>query len=168
MAKFTTIHEINCTQDKFWGIFFDKSAVEKTYLAVLGYLEFHLTDQKETDQAIIRQLNIRPKMNMPGPLIKLLGQGYNYIEESTFDKTTKVFSWKWRPSTLADKLRVEGTIRTELMGDNKVKQISEVFIEAKIFGIGSMMETSFEKQIRDENDAKAANLNKSIAAGFFD
>ncbi len=167
MAKFTTTHEINCEQDKFWGIFFDKSTLEKLYLEVLGYPEFRILEQSETDQTIIRKVSIKPKMNMPGPITKLLGQGYRYTEEGTFDKTAKIFRWKWTPSTLADKLRLEGTIRIEPIGDNKVRQINEVTIEAKVFGVGGLLESSFEKQIREENNEKEENFNKLIAAGLF-
>jgi hypothetical protein len=103
-------------------------------------------------------------MNMPGPVAKLMGSNFSYKEEGSFDKATKIWSWKLIPSTLADKMRNEGSVRVEAVGDDKVRRVAELLIEAKIFGLGGLIESSAEKQLRDGWDQSAVYMNKYIAA----
>lgn len=163
MGKFTVTHEINCDAETFWKVFFDKEFNEKLYRSGLGFPEFNIIDQKETDKELIRKVVGQPKMEMPGPVAKLLGSGFKYTEDGSFDKASKVWRWKMIPSTLADKMRNEGSMRIEPVGDNKVRRVAEILIEAKIFGIGGMLESTAEKQLRAGWDESAVYMNKHLA-----
>jgi hypothetical protein len=163
MGKFTVTHEINCDAETFWKTFFDKSFNEKLYSEALGFPSFKILDQKETDGQIIRKVSGQPKMNMPGPVAKLIGSNFSYIEDGTFDKATKTWRWKLTPSSLADKMRNEGSVRIEPVGTNKVRRVAEMLIEAKVFGVGGLIESSAEKQLREGWDASAVFMNKYLA-----
>lgn len=163
MGKFTVVHEINCNVDTFWKTFFDKGFNEKLYREGLSFPEFNVLDQSETDSQILRKAAGQPKMNMPGPVMKLLGNNFRYTEEGTFDKASKVWRWKMTPSTLADKMRQEGTLRVESIGENKVRRTAEMVIEAKIFGVGGLMESAAEKGLREGWDQSAVYMNKYLA-----
>lgn len=164
MGKFTATHEINQNQDIFWRLYFDAGLTEKLYRQKLGCTELHADNYTETDTQIIRSLRVTPVMDLPGPVTKLMGSDFRYRLEETFDKATQVLRWKRIPSTMADKLRFEGTIRAEPIGDSKIRRISETVIEAKIFGVGGLMESAFEKQMREHADASAACFNEHIAS----
>lgn len=163
MGKFTVVHEINCNADTFWKTFFDKEFNEKLYRDGLGFPEFSVLEQRETDTQILRKAAGQPKMNMPGPVAKLLGNNFRYVEDGTFDKASKVWHWKMTPSVLADKMRQEGTLRIEPIGDNKVRRTAELLIEAKIFGVGGLMESAAEKGLREGWDQSAVYMNKHLA-----
>jgi hypothetical protein len=163
MGKFTVTHEIHCNAETFWKTFFDKDFNDKLYLDHLHFPEFKVVEQTETDTTITRKTSGKPKMNMPGPVAKILGDNFRYTEEGSFDKATKVFRWKMIPSVMAEKLRTEGVVRIEPIGDNKVRRIAELTVEAKIFGIGGMMESSAEKQLRQGWDDSAQFMNKYLA-----
>jgi hypothetical protein len=164
MGKFTVVHEINCNVDTFWQTFFDKEFNEKLYREGLGFPEFSVLEQRETDTQIIRRAAGQPKMNMPGPVMKLLGNNFRYTEDGTFDKASKQWKWKMTPSTLADKMRQEGSLRVEPIGDNKVRRVAEMVIEAKIFGVGGLMESAAEKGLREGWDQSAVYMNKHLAS----
>ncbi|HMV83523.1 MAG TPA: DUF2505 family protein [Blastocatellia bacterium] len=164
MAKFTTTHEINCDANSFWKLFFDSSFNDKLYLETLGYYEFKIAEHSETDQQIRQKAVAQPKIYMPGPMAKLFGDNYRYTEEGTFDKATQVYRWKQIPSVQADKLRFEGTIRVESIGDRKIRRIMETTVEAKLFGIGGLVESTMEKQLREQADRTAAFFNKYVAS----
>ena len=53
--------------------------------------------------------------------------------------------------------------RIEKIGDDKVRRIVELVIEAKVFGIGGMLESTTEKQLRDGWDDSAVFMNKWLA-----
>lgn len=160
MGKFTVTHEINCNVETFWKVFFDKDFNTKLYLEHLGFPEFKVLDQQETDNDLVRKVVGMPKMDVPGPVAKLLGSNFRYTEEGKFDKKSGVWRWKMIPSVQADKLRNEGTLRIEPIGDAKVRRIAEIVIEAKIFGVGGLIESSSEKQLRDGWDKSAVYMNQ--------
>jgi len=163
MGKFTVSHEINCDEETFWKTFFDKTFNEKMYREGLGFSEFNVLEQTETDAKITRKTAGMPKMEMPGPVAKLLGSNFRYTEDGTFDKASKKWSWKMTPSVLAEKIRNEGWLRVEPIGDGKVRRIGEITIEAKIFGVGGLMESSAEKQLRAGWDESAVYMNKFLS-----
>ena len=163
MAKFTVTHEINCDVETFWKTFFDKEFNEKLFLTGLGFPEFKVVEQKDGDQTLTRKVAGTPKMDLPGPVAKLLGSNFRFTEDGKWDKSTKVWSFKMTPSTMADKLRQEGTMRIESIGPGKVRRVAELVIEAKVFGIGGLIESSTEKQLRDGWDKSAVFMNQYLA-----
>ncbi len=163
MGKFNVSHEIHCDADTFWNTFFDKTFNERLYLEALGFPDFQIQDQKETEGQITRRVTGTPKMNLPGVLAKLLGPNFRYTEEGTFDKAQKTWRWKMTPSVLAEKLRQEGTLRVEPAGEGKVRRVAEMIIEAKIFGVGGLLESTAEKQLRAGWDDSAVFMNKYLA-----
>lgn len=165
MGKFTVTHEIRCNAETFWKTFFDKTYNEKLYVGALSFPEFRIVDQNENDQRITRKVHARPKVDMPGPVAKILGPNFAYTEEGTFDKTSKLWKWKMIPSVLPDKLRQDGTMRIEAIGDDKVRRIADLVIEAKVFAVGGLMESSAEKQLREGWDKSAVFMNKYLADG---
>ncbi len=163
MGKFTVTHEIHCTPETFWTVFLDKEFNERLYKEGLEFPSFEILEQRETDKEVFRRAAGKPKMNMPGPVMKLLGDGFRYTEDATLDKATKTWRWKMTPSTLADKVRQEGTLRVEPVGDKRCRRVVEIVMEAKIFGLGGLMESSAEKSLREGWDKSAIFLNKWIA-----
>ena len=164
MGKFTIQHEIHCNEETFWKVFLDKDFNVSMYTKSLGFPSFEVVDQKETETQITRKVKATPKMDVPGPLQKLFGPNFGYIEEGSMDKATKVWKWKMQPNTMADKLFTSGVIRAEKIGDgSKVRRISEVTIEAKVFAVGGLIESTAEKQIRDGWEKSAHFMNKWIA-----
>jgi Protein of unknown function (DUF2505) len=163
MGKFTVTHEINCDAETFWKTFFDKDFNEKLYKGALAFPEYAITEQTDTDTEITRKVAAQPKMDVPGPVAKLLGANFRYVETGSMDKAKKLWVWKLTPSTLADKLRTEGTVRVEPAGDGKVRRVADMTIEAKIFGVGGLIESSAEKQLREGWDKSATFMNKWLS-----
>ncbi|HEY8380261.1 MAG TPA: DUF2505 domain-containing protein [Nannocystis sp.] len=164
MATFRITHEINCNAETFWKLFFDPEFNTKMFKEALAFPEFEVLEFRETDATIVRKVRAMPKLNVPGPVAKLLGSGFRYTEEGTFDKATQKWRWKMIPSALADKLRQEGTMWLEPIGDDKIRRVAELITEAKVFGIGGLIESSAEKQMREGWDASAVFFNKQLAA----
>lgn len=163
MGRFTTTHEINCNAETFWRVFFDADFNRKLYLEQLGYPEFNVLEQNETDSTTTRKVSVKPKTSWPGPVAKLFGPDYRYTQEGSFDKSRKVLTWRRISSVQADKIIIGGILRIESVGDTKVRCISENTVEAKIFGVGGLLESTFEKQMREDADASAAFFNRYLA-----
>ncbi len=165
MTTFKITHEINCNEAAFWELFFDKEFNKKLYLEGLEFNEWVLEDQSETDTEIKRKTRGKPKLkNVPGPVAKILGDSFGYSEVGHMDKTKKVWTWKLTPTVMAEKIKQEGSLKIEAIGDDKVRRSVEMLIEAKVFGIGGMLESTAEKQLKDGWENSAVFMNKWIAA----
>jgi hypothetical protein len=163
MKKFTLKHEIHCSETHFWKVFFDKEFNTSLFLKELKFPEYEVLEQVENESGVKRRVRGRPKMDMPGPVAKVLGDSFGYEEAGTWDSKTKIWSWQMFPNRLGDKLRNVGKVRLEVLGDNKVRRIAEIEMEAKIFGVGGLIESSSEKQMTDGWNRSATYMNKWIA-----
>lgn len=163
MGTLKISHDIHCNEETFWQLFFDKEFNEKLYKDGLGFPEWVNEEQVETDAEVRRRTRGRPKLgNVPGPVAKLLGDKFGYVETGSMKKSEKVWRWKLTPSTLADKIRQEGSLRIEPIGDGKIRRHVEMVIEAKVFGIGGILESTAEKQLKDGWDNSAVFMNRWI------
>lgn len=162
MAKFTLTHEINCDVESFWKIFFDKDFNRDMFLRGMSFPSWEVLTQTENDRELLRKIKATPKIELPGPVAKLMGSNFSFVEEGTWNKGTKVWSWKMIPSSMGDKLRNEGTMRAESSG-GKTRRIAEIILEAKVFGLGGLIESSAEKGLREGWDASARLINKHLA-----
>jgi len=162
MATFTMQHDLSCSKERFWKLFFDKDFNQKLF-AALDFVEWTLLEQREEETQIVRRVKAIPKMEAPGPVMKLLGSSFGYTEESRFDKKTEVQRFVITPTTLADKMKNEGSVRIEELGENKCRRNVEVLAEAKIFGVGGMIESSLEKSFRTGWGKSAAFINDWVA-----
>ena len=164
MGKFTVTHEINCNVDTFWKTFLDREFNTQLYTQALGFPEWTILDQSEDDTRAARKVTALPKMEATMSVQKLLGSNFRYTEEGSMTKPERVWRWKMTPSTLVDKLLTSGVVRAEPIGDGKTRRIAEMVVEAKIFGVGGLIESSAEKQLREGWDKSAAFMNKYLAS----
>lgn len=160
MGKFSVSHTIDCDAERFWKVFLDKAFNEHLYREALGFPAFTILDQREDGDRVIRKVTGTPKVNMPAPVAKLLGPSFDYTEEATLDRKTGVWRWTMKTSVMTDKLRQEGSMRLEPIGDKQVRRVADLLIEAKVFGIGGLIESSAEKELRNGWDKSADVMNR--------
>lgn len=161
MATFTMKHELACDCERFWKLFFDADFNVALYKA-LEFPEWTLLDSKETDTEVVRSFRARPKMVAPAAVVKLLGSSFGYSEVSRFDKATKTIKFVIKTNTLTDKLRNEGTVKCEPRGAGKSLRVVEITAEAKVFGVGGMIESAFEKSFRSGWQQSAEFTNRWV------
>jgi hypothetical protein len=156
MKKLEKRHTIDCDVDTFWKVFFDPEFNKELYLKALGFTKYDVLEQTDTG----RRVRGTPKVNMPKPVMALIGEGFSYVEEGRFDKAGSAYRWKMTPSTMADKFKNEGSIRVEPAGEGKCTRIDEATIEAKVFGIGGMIESSTETEVASSWDKTCSFMNR--------
>src|SRR5512141_1284100 len=94
MGKFTGTHEINCGVDTFWKTFFDKDFNVELYKTALGFPDWQILEQTETETQVTRKVSGQPKMEVPGPVQKLIGSGFRYTEEGSMTRSEGIWRWK--------------------------------------------------------------------------
>jgi hypothetical protein len=59
---------------------------------------------------------------------------------------------------------MHGTVRIEPAGDGHCRRTDDFSIEAKIFGLGSLIESSIEKELRSAREKEYAFLARWVAS----
>ncbi len=162
MKRFTMTHDFDCSAEAFWKYNFDRALNDAMYTKGLGFPEYTVQELRDTDAEVFRRTSAVPKMDLPSVVQKALGSGFRYTEETRFNKSTKVCTFKGIPSTMADKLITDGTMRVTPLGDTRCRRTIEVTVDAKIFGVGGIFEETAEKNMRTSYDRSAVFMNQWI------
>jgi len=164
MRTFTLVQQIAADVATHWKLFLDDAYDREQYLEGLRYPAYEIIERSETDAEVVRAIKVTPRLDLPGPVAKLFGNGFGYVEAGRFDKATQVWRSTTTPNMLSGKLRAASTVRCEPAGDGRCTRTCELMVEAHVFAIGGLVEQSFEKNMRAGWDGVAAYMNKTLAA----
>src|SRR5262245_19807864 len=138
MPDIRIVHEFACDEDTYWNkCFFDREFNDALFLRELKFPVYRITRQDDGPDSIVRRVEIEPFVgDVTGPIKKLMGDRFGYVEEGTFDKKTKRYRFRVLPSALADKTKIEGVFFLQLAGEKKVQRVAETHVSVKVFGVG--------------------------------
>jgi hypothetical protein len=165
MADITMRHEVNTDEDTYWPkVVFSEAFNKAMYEEHLKFPAWTLLDFKDDDQKTYRKVRVEPKVgDLPGPVKKVLGDKISYVEEGTFDKKTKRYTFKVVPSALPDKTKVNGEMWCEKKGDKKITRICKISVEVKVMVVGGMVEKRILSDLETSYDAGSTFTNDYIA-----
>lgn len=164
MKKVHLVHEIHCSAEAFWKLYFDPEFTAALITQAVKVDDFKILKFAETDREIHRISTGRPRINAPAAIQKVIGDNFSYTDEVRFDKSTQILRWQIRLSTFTDKTRNEGVLRVEPIGPDRIRRIADAEVEARIFGMGGIMESGMEKQMQEGWGAGAEFTNRWIAS----
>ncbi|HTJ80852.1 MAG TPA: DUF2505 domain-containing protein [Polyangiaceae bacterium] len=159
MRKANRTLELDCDADTFWKMLFDDAFIRGVHLDGMGFREIEIL--KKTDSS--RTLRAVPKLDAPEAVAKLLGDRFGYEERATLDRTKNEWRFHMVPNALGEKLRTEGTTRLEPLGDGRVRRRDEVTFECKVFGLGGMIESTAEKQLKASWEKEEAFVKRWLS-----
>jgi hypothetical protein len=163
MPEVTLRHEIETDEETYWSkIVFDETFNTKMYVDHMK-IGWKLLEQNDGEAQLTRRIHVEPPVgNLPGAVKKVIGDKLAYTEEGTFDKASKRYTFKVKPSTLADKTKVSGEMWCEKLGDKKVARVCRMSVEVKVFMVGSMVEERILTDLRASYDKGTAFTNDYI------
>lgn len=164
MPEVTLRHEIDTDEDTFWTkIVFDEKFNKELYEGAMKFPRWNLASSKEDDAKIVRRVEVDPPtMDLPAALKKVIGDKLAYVEEGTFDKKTKKYTFKVTPSTMAEKTKINGELWVEKVADKKIRRMCRISVEVKVFMVGGMVEERILSDLRSSYDNSTAFTNKFI------
>jgi hypothetical protein len=133
---------IPCSAETFWKLFFDERYTRALFLEALQFKDCAVLEQTES----ARKLRLVPKVNLPGVVQKLVGDAFAYEEHGTFDRARG--EWTWRMVPRKEIVATRGRTRIEPVSETECRRTDEVFIEGKVFGLGGLIESTAEKEVR--------------------
>jgi hypothetical protein len=166
--EFVIQHSHAVSQDTFWNhIFFREDYNQRVYVQTLKFHRAEVLSQS-TDSAtgaITRTMLLEPRADAPAVIQKLIGSSFHYIDEGTYDPSKHTWTYRARPSKLADKIIVEGTVSTSpAQGDpNAVVRTAHCRVKANVFGVGGIIEKFLEQSTRDSYEKIARVTDAYIA-----
>ena len=165
MKQIHLSHEIHCSPAVFWKLYFDPEFTAALLREAIKVDDFKILKFEENEREIVRISTGRPRINAPAAVQKIIGDNFSYTETGRLDRQTQIWHWNIALSTFTEKTRNEGTMRVESIGPNRIRRTGDAIVEAKIFGMGGMMESGMEKQMHEGWTAGAEFTNRWIAAG---
>ena len=164
MPEITLRHDFATDEDTYWAkCVFDADFNRKLYIEGLKFPVWKLLDSKDDDERLWRRVQVDPPVgNLPGPVKKVIGDRLSYVEEGTFDKKTKRYSFKVTPSTMADKTKVAGEMWCEKAGDKKITRFTKISVEVKVFMVGGMVEERILSDLRSSYEKGSDFTNEYI------
>ena len=159
MATFTLRHTLDTTPDIYWDrVFFDADYNVRLNRDALGFRQYDVLDEKTAeDGSRSRRLRMLPKDPPPAVVKKLVGDEPS-TEEGHYDPAVRRYAFTIQPPSMADKIRIAGTLRAEPKGE-KMERVVDFEIKVSIFGVGGVIEGFIEKTVRESYDRGAAFTN---------
>jgi hypothetical protein len=162
--KLTISHEFDVDVETFWSrLFLDPEFNQALYVGALGFPEYKVLEEQDRGGEVVRKVRVVPRHDAPAAIQKLFGERFAYTEEGTFDKTQRRYRFRVVPGAMADKVKTDGELWVEALGPKKVRRVVDTQIEAKVFGIGGMIESFAVKSTRESYDQAAVFTRKWIA-----
>ncbi len=150
--KFSLSFEVAGAPEEFFGWFFAPVREDDLYKGELTYRSYEMVAQRESEERVVRRTRFQRGVQLPEPVAKLFGGNFGEIEDGTFEKADRLWTWRVTPSSLADKIRHEGSLRAEDAGGTRSRLGLELTYEAKVFGVGGLLEGFMEQRLREEWD----------------
>ena len=156
-------HEIHCAPERLWQLYFDRDWNVEMYERGLGFPSCKIVEQREQGDHIIRRMTVVPKIDMPGPVRKIVGDKVGYEERGDYDRAAGVFHWQVVLAAFGDKARVEGTMRVVPHGTAHCRRVVDFEVEVKMFGVGKLIERTAADNTIDGWNNSARWINQYLA-----
>jgi hypothetical protein len=165
MKTISETFSLTCAPDRVWALFLDEGYLRSLYLEELKFSAFTVLEMGEAT----RRLRVVPRVALPAVLEKLIGESFVYEEHATLDRAPGVWTWKMvQPQDAKPKKALvvtHGTIRVEADGEGKCRRTDTVTIEAHVLGLGGLIESTVEKEVRSSWSKEIPFLQRRIASG---
>jgi hypothetical protein len=163
MPEITIRHELECDEETYWKCVFADDYNRRLYKDTLKFPGYELVDQKEDDQKIVRKVHVDPPTgSMPAAVKKVVGDKLSWIEEGTFDKGSRRYSFKVVPSAMPEKIQNRGVLWTEKLEGKRCVRLAQISIEVKVFMVGSIIEERLINDLRASYETAAKFTNEYV------
>lgn len=163
MLTFTLEHEIDCSVERFWELFFDPDFTRDMIEQGLGFASCDVGELTDKGKERHRPMQVVPKLELPKAVAKVLGPKLGYTEKGVYYVEQERWHYDLRMSVLTDRIGLSGDVTVKAKGDDKCVRISKHEVQIKIFGVGSMAERAAESNMRDGWGKSADWMNKQLA-----
>lgn len=165
VTRFTLTHLIECSEDVFWSLYLDTDFTIRLITEGLGFESCEVPVLRDEGDVVVRTTVARPRLELPEAVAKLLGPRFSYREEGTFHVARRTWEWTTHLAVLSDKIQLGGTLRTEPADGGRCRRIAGLWVRARIFALGGLVEKAAERNLRKGWQQSADWMNAELRAG---
>lgn len=139
------------TVDRFWDdLFFDETFTAGLYRDGLGFDGYDLISETiDPNGNRQRTIKVFPRLDMPGPVKRLLGNRFYYLETGRYDAARKRWVADMSIPKVGTRLSLRTTMWLESRGDEESDRYAEIEVNVKVFGLKKIFERFAEKSLRE-------------------
>jgi len=151
--------------DQFWSVvFFEPEFNDYLHSAGLGFKGYEITSESvHPDGSRIRSLTAYPSTPIPRPLQRVLGRSISYIEQGEFDPIRRCWITDVTVPSLGKRLSLKSEMSFRDTGPDQCQRTVVFNIEARILGLGRMIEKFIESALRENYEAARVATNQWIS-----
>jgi hypothetical protein len=157
-------HEIHCSLERFWELFFDPGFTRELIVDGLGFASCDVEPVVDDGPWKKRTMRVVPKIDVPAAVAKLLGPKLGYTEHGKLDTRTREWSYEIVLSVLSDRIRMGGKVRVDAAGERRCMRHSDLWVDVRILGLGGLVERAAEKNMRDGWERSSVWMNRVLDA----
>ncbi len=162
-TTFEMQHTLNASVQDFWEkIFANEVFNEALYRDELGF--DYCLEVWDPDSGT-RRARIWPTADVPKPVAAVLGDKLSFVEDGVYDAGASRYDFSVMPSTLRDRVTTTGIVIAEPTEDGRCLRRVTITVEARVFGVGKLIEAHIESTTRDQYDRNAAFANQYLDRG---
>lgn len=155
-------HDIGGDEASFWARLADPSFQIRMLTEGLGYPAAELLETHTRAGKTSWTMHVTPNVKLPPAVMKVIGGSLAYTETATVDPSAGRMTLDHVTAALGKKLRLHGEITTHMDPATGVLRRSYFQVEAKVFGIRTVLEHAVEGNIRASLDATGAFLRAQL------
>jgi hypothetical protein len=148
--------EVDCSPERFWQLYFDEDFNRDTFVHGLGWEAPTITEQREGEREIVRNVSAHPSLDIPGRVARLIGETLGYQEFGRFDRDAGEFHFRQRTNVFGDRMWIRGRMWAEAVGEDRMLWRTKLSIECTIRGVGGLIERTVEQNV-DKSWPKCSN-----------
>lgn len=156
-----------CSAEHFFdAMFFDPAYNEALYRQGLGFEQMQiLEDVVADDGARTRRMRVKPKLDAPRAVRKLIGDALTYEEHGRYDPATRRWATRIVTSKLADRIQITTDVTTEARGDSECVRVADFVFSVRVLGAGRVFEQFIARTMRENYDKAARFSNEWLRNG---
>lgn len=141
-------HSFDCDSETFWdSTFFDPVFNRALFVERLKFERWEEIERVDTPGGFRRIIEAVPRVgDLPGPIKALLQEGAGYREVGEFLRAQSKYRFTVITKSVPERLKIGGEVEVLSLGPGRCQRSYTTRVEAKIFGVGGML----EKRILDD------------------
>lgn len=158
-------HVYECSPSVYWDkIFMDSEYNRQLFLQGLNFESWELVSSEEQGDEVRRVIDAVPRVReLPSALQKVVKEGLGYRERGVFDRRSQRYRCDVEPRSLASKVTIKGEMFAEPLGDKRFRRVFIADVEARVFGIGGLIERHILDGLEKSYAKSAEFTNRWIA-----
>jgi LPS O-antigen subunit length determinant protein (WzzB/FepE family) len=149
MMNLIAVDEFDCSAETYWEKFMFEDAFFERLNLTIQMKKREVLERKESDTELYRKIKNTPLMELPSLVSKVIGSDASYLEESWFNKTTKLYRYQVTSTAAGKRLDFQGTIAIDSLGDKKCRREIRANIKVNVMFIGGKIEEHLARRLED-------------------